>query len=133
MSLPSWSGNVNSGAFFSDSRRSRRRRDLPQFVKHNVRKESKHEYPQHGQNRSQDFTAINSRFAERPKQSQHEKNSAGSKQQEIRPRKITGDWELRKECVAEKTSEREKESDPDRPIPASFHVDLAAPIRRIHR
>src|SRR5439155_21313481 len=120
MSLPSWSGNVNSGAFFSDSRRSRRRRDLPQFVKHNVRKESKHEYPQHGQNRYQDFTGINSRFAERPKQSQHEKNSAGSKQQEIRPRKITGDREFRKKCVAEKTSKSDKRSNPNQPIRTSI-------------
>ena len=92
------------GCFLSDPRRSRRGRHLPQLVEKYIGKEPEHQYAQRSQNRSEDFAAINLRFAKCPEQTQHEKNSAGSKQQEIRPRKITGDWELRKECVAEKTS-----------------------------
>jgi hypothetical protein len=42
--------------------------------------------------------------SERADETENEQNSASTKEEEIRPRKITGDWELRKECVAEKTS-----------------------------
>src|SRR5580704_2111874 len=43
-------------------------------------------------------------------------------QQEIRPWEIARNWELGKECVAEKTSQREKESNPERPIPAFLRL-----------
>ena len=42
--------------------------------------------------------------SERADETENEQNSASTKEEEIRPRKITGDLELREECVAEKTS-----------------------------
>jgi hypothetical protein len=39
---------------------------------------------------------------------------------------------LSEKRVAKKTSQREKKSDPERPIPVLLHVDFVAPIRRIH-
>jgi hypothetical protein len=50
--------------------------------------------------------------SKRLKQAHDETNCTGPKQQEIPPRKIPGDGELRKECVTEETSQREKEPDP---------------------
>src|SRR5437899_12906332 len=61
------------------------------------------------------------------------KKSAGSKQQEIRPRKIARHRKLREEFVAEQPADGDDRADPDRPVPVAFHVDLAVAKRKIHR
>jgi hypothetical protein len=42
----------------------------------------------------------------------HDETNCTDPKQKIPPRKIPGDGELRKECVTEETSQREKEPDP---------------------
>jgi hypothetical protein len=110
------------GRFFSDSRCPGRSRDLPQLVEKYIGKEPEHQYPQRGQNWSENFAAINSRLAKRPKQTRDKQNAACGEQQQIRPRKIASNRELREESVTDESSQREKESDPERPIPVFLHA-----------
>ena len=44
-----------------------------------------------------------------------------------------GDWKLREELVREQSGDDDNKTEPDRPIPFPFHVDLAEPILKIHR
>jgi len=43
------------------------------------------------------------------------------------------DRELGEEFVVEHAGNSNNEADPDRPVPFALHVDLAEPIRKIHR
>jgi hypothetical protein len=51
----------------------------------------------------------------------------------ILPWKIAGDWKLREEVVRKQSADGDNKTNPDRPIPFPFHVDLAAAIRKIQR
>jgi hypothetical protein len=51
----------------------------------------------------------------------------------ILPWKIAGDWKPCEEPVREQSADGDDKTDPDRPIPFPFHVDLAAAIRKIQR
>ena len=75
-------------------------------------------------NRSEDFAAIPVRFTKCALQSNGEKNRADGKKQKIRPWKIASDRKLNEEDVAEKSEDRENETDPKRRIPTAFHRGL---------
>src|SRR4029077_20264203 len=85
------------------------------------------------EDRAENLSAINLRPAERAEQTGYQQRNPNSKEQKIRPGKIAGDWKAGEELIGEHRGDYDNETDPDRPVPFSFHRALAGASRRIQR
>src|SRR5215471_2511379 len=80
------------------------------------------------EDRAENLSAIDLWSAKRAKQAKCQQRNSNSKEQ-----KIARAWKFGEELIREKPGDCDHEADPDWPVPFSFHVDLAADIRRVHR
>jgi hypothetical protein len=106
---------------------------LPQGVEHFVAKKRDNNHRDRCEDRSDNLSAVSLRPAERAEQTDYQQRSPNSKEQKIGPGEIARDWKPGKELIRENPGDYDNESDPDRPVPFSFHVDLAVAIRKIQR
>jgi hypothetical protein len=98
--------------FLADTRRGRRRRQLPNEIKSAVGKKNKREQSDGREDRTENFAAIKVWFSKRAHETEAEQNSAHTKKQQVRPRKISRDRILDKEFVTKEPDEDENESNP---------------------
>ena len=120
-------------ALFPDAGGLRRNRNLSKNVKNFVSKKGEEKNADYGEDRTVNFAAINLRPPKGAEQTDQQQSGADAEQQKIRPRKIAREGELGEELVSEHAADSDNESDPERPIPFSLHVDLAEPTLKIHR
>src|SRR6516164_4392096 len=104
-----------------------------QDVKNYVAEKRHKKHGNRCEDRSENPSAINLRPAKRTEQAEEQQRRANAKEQKIRPRKIARDRKPGEELIREQPGDCDNKADPDRPVPFSFHVDLAVAIRKIQR
>jgi len=98
-----------------------------------VGEERREEKADCGEDRSENFAAINLWSPKSSEQTDQQQSRADAEEQKIRRRQIAGDRKLGEKFVSEQAAKGDNESHPERPIPFPLYVDLAADIRKIHR